>query len=331
MKKRIAAMFVSAGVVSGASYAYHVYDTRYPTTDNAYVTADVVHVAPQVDGRVIGVAVHNQQYVHAGDLLYNIDPKPFQLTRESARAHLQQTRQDVAHNAAVVVSAEAEVKRLEVLLANAAARAKRSDELKGKNYVSQQTAEDAEADKQAAQAALEVARAKLNEARQQLGQPGDDNHKVIEAKAALDEAQWQLDNTTLSASCDGRIAQLTLQPGDAVKTGQSNFVLICDHQFWIDANFKETELARIHPGQAVEITMDMYPGIAFSGKVESINGASGVAFSLLPPQNATGNWVKITQRVPVRIRVDNTDPAHPLLVGTSAKVRIDTTADKSDG
>ena len=147
-----------------------------------------------------------------------------------------------------------------------------------------------------------------------------------EALAALGEAQWQLDNTTLSAACDGRIAQLTLQPSDAVQAGQSNFVLICDHQFWIDANFKETELARIHPGQPVAISVDMYPGVDFDGKVESINGSSGVAFSLLPPQNATGNWVKITQRVPVKIRVETPDAKHPLLVGTSAQVRIDTTA-----
>ena len=326
MKRRITALAVGIAAISGASYAYHVYDTRYPSTDNAYVTADVVHVAPQVDGRVMQVAVHNQQYVHAGERLYSIDPRPFELAVARARAHLQQTRQAVAYDAAAVVSAEAEVQRLEILLQNAASRARRSAELKTDNYVSQQTAEDAQADRLAAKAALGVAQAQLNEAREKLGQAGDANQAVREAQAALDEARWQLDNTELSAGCDGRIAQLTLQPGDAVQTGQANFVLICDHQFWIDANFKETELARIHPGQPVSITLDMYPGVAFSGRVESINGASGVAFSLLPPQNATGNWVKITQRVPVRIRVEAVDPEHPLLVGTSAQVRVDTTA-----
>ena len=324
MKKRIAAMLVSVGLVSGGSYAYHLYDERYPSTDNAYVIANVVHVAPQVSGRVLQVAVHNQQYVHSGEPLYRIDPKPFQLQVASAQAHLQQTRQDVAHDDAAVASAEAEVKRLEVLLQNATSRAKRSQELKSNNYISQQTAEDAEAEKLAADAALNVARARLNEAREQRGNAGDANHAVREAQAALDEAQWQLANTELTASCDGRIAQLSLQPSDAVQAGQANFVLICDHKFWIDANFKETQLGNIHPGQPVNIAVDMYPGIKFHGTVESINGASGVAFSLLPPQNATGNWVKITQRVPVKIRVDSLDPEHPLLVGTSANVQVDT-------
>lgn len=318
-------MVITVTAIAGGFYGYHVYASRYPSTDNAYVTANVIHVAAQVSGRVSEVNVHNQQYVHEGEPLFRIDARPFRLAVERARAHLQQVSQDVAHDAAAVASAAAEVKRQEVLLANATARARRSRELKHNDYVSQQSAEDAEADRLAAQAALAVARARLAEAHEQLGQPGDDNQAVREARAALEEARWQLDNSALSAGCDGRIAQLSLQPGDAVQAGQSAFVLICDQQFWINANFKETELARIHPGQPVEITLDMYPGVPFHGTVVSINGASGVAFSLLPPQNASGNWVKITQRVPVKIRVDGQDAAHPLLVGTSAGVRVDTT------
>ena len=327
MIKRLTASVAGVALISGGFYGYHHYEERYPSTDNAYITANVVHVAPQVSGRVQQVAVGNQQYVHDGELLYRIDPKPFELAIDHARAHLQQTRQDIARDAAAVASAEAEVQRLEVLLQNATRRARRSNELEGNNYVSKQTADDLEAEKLAAAAALDVARAKLNEAREQLGTPGDENEAVREARTELDEAQWQLDNTRLYATCDGRIAQLSLQPGDAVQSGQSSFVLICDDKFWVAANFKETELERIHPGQPVAISVDMYPGVDFQGTVVSINGASGVAFSLLPPQNATGNWVKITQRVPVKIRVESPDPKHPLLVGTSAQVRVDTTID----
>jgi membrane fusion protein (multidrug efflux system) len=326
VKKKITVTVAGVALITGGFYGYHIYDARYPSTDNAYITANVVHVAPQVAGRVDKVLVANQQYVHAGDPLYAIDPEPFRLALEQARAHLKQTRQNVEHDAAAVTSAKAEVKRMEVLLQNATSRAKRSEALKTDNFVSKQAAEDAEAEQLAAQAALDVAKAKLNEARQQLGQPGDANQAVQEALAARKEAQWQLDNTRLNATCDGRIAELSLQPGDAVRDGQSNFVLICDHQFWINANFKETELSRIQPGQPVDISVDMYPGVNFKGRVVSINGASGVAFSLLPPQNATGNWVKITQRVPVKIRVGTLDPAHPLRVGTSAQVQVDTTA-----
>jgi membrane fusion protein (multidrug efflux system) len=328
MIKRLTASLAGVALITGGFYGYHVYEARYPATDNAYITANVVHVAPQVSGRVQQVAVGNQQYVHNGELLYWIDPKPFELAVDHARAHLQQTRQNVARDAAAVASARAEVQRLEVLLQNATRRAERSAELKGNNYVSKQSAEDLEAEKLAAAAALDVARAKLNEARERLGQPGDANQAVQAAKAELDEAQWQLDNTRLNATCDGRIAQLSLQPGDAVQSGQSSFVLICDDKFWVAANFKETELERIRPGQPVAIAVDMYPDIDFSGTVVSINGASGVAFSLLPPQNASGNWVKVTQRVPVKILVDKPDPQHPLLVGTSAQVRVDTTTDR---
>jgi len=324
VKKRIISLVSGISIIGAAFYGYHVYAMHYPSTDNAYVTADVVHVAPQVSGRVSELLIHNQDYVHKDQVLYKIDPKTYQIALEKALATLQQARQDVAHNNAIVSTAKAEVKRQEVLLENATSRAKRNSELKHNNYVSRQAAEDAEADKLAAKAGLEVARAHLNESIEQLGQAGDDNQAVISAKAALDQAQWELDNTAIKAPCDGRIVQLGLQPGDAVQTGQANFVLICDHQFWIDANFKETELARIKPKQPADIKLDMYAGVDFKGEVESINGASGVAFSLLPPQNASGNWVKITQRVPIRIRVISHDQQHPLLVGTSAHVRIDT-------
>jgi membrane fusion protein (multidrug efflux system) len=325
VKKRIALTALALVIIGVGFYAYHLHTTRYPSTDNAYVTADVVYVAPQVAGRVQRVLVVNQQYVHAGDRLYTIDPQPFQLALERARAHLQQVRQEVAYDAAAVVSAEQEVKRQEVMLQNAAQRADRSLQLQAGNFVSKQAVDDAQAAKLAASAALEVARAQLEEAREKLGQPDQDNQAVREAQAAVGEAQWALDNTELHATCDGRITQMTLQPGDAVQEGQSNFVVVCDHQFWIAANFKETELGRIRPGQPVSISVDMYPGREFQGEVDSINGASGVAFSLLPPQNASGNWVKVTQRVPVKIRIDRADPAYPLVVGTSAQVQVDTT------
>lgn len=325
MNIRIMAMVITSGIVGGGFYAYNAYATRYPSTDNAFITANVVYVAPQVSGKVSQVMVRDQQYVHKGDVLYTIDARPFKLLLEQERAHLAQTRQLVARYAAAVVSAEAEVKRQEVLLQKATRFAKRSAELNTNKYVSQQATEDAVADMHATQAALAVARAKLNEAREQLGLPGENNQAIREVQAALGKAEWQLQNTTIAASCDGRITQLKLQPGDAVQTGQSNFVLICDHHYWVEANFKETELARIRPGQTVDIKVDMYPGLDLQGVVESINGASGVAFSLLPPQNASGNWVKVTQRVPVKIRVKQTDSGHPLLVGTSAHVRVDTT------
>jgi membrane fusion protein (multidrug efflux system) len=177
----------------------------------------------------------------------------------------------------------------------------------------------------AAAAQLAVARARLNQARLALGRAGDQNERIREAEAALKQAQLDLAHTHVTAACDGQIAELTLQPGSTARAGNPLFALVCTDKFWIAANFKETQLERIKAGQSATIEIDMYPGHRFEGRVETISRASGVAFSLLPPQNATGNWVKVTQRVPVRIAVTSTDADYPLRVGTSATVTIDTT------
>jgi membrane fusion protein (multidrug efflux system) len=142
------------------------------------------------------------------------------------------------------------------------------------------------------------------------------------AKANLAQAELNLRYTKIIAPTSGWVTNVTLREGDVISANQPQFALISDNEFWIDANFKETALKNIHAGQHAEIIIDMYPGHPFIGKVESISGGSGTAFSLLPPENATGNWVKVTQRVPVRVRVTNPDPKYPLLIGTSATVTI---------
>jgi len=309
---------------AGAIYGYERYSEHYPSTDDAYVIASVVHVAPQVSGQVDKVYIADHQQVHKGDLLYLIDKGPFTYAVEAAQARLDQARQLMAGNEAALASAKAEVERQQVLLNNAEARAKRNRNLQADNFVTRQSVDDAEADYSAAKAALAVAKARLNEAREKLGVPGDNNQAVREARAALEQARWELSHTQITAACNGYIAEKHLNPGDAVMKGEPNFVLVCSDHYWVEANFKETELAHIRPGQKVDIDIDMYPDRPFHGEVESIGAASGVAFSLLPPQNASGNWVKVTQRVPVKIHVVDKDAALPLRVGTSAVVHIDT-------
>lgn len=142
-------------------------------------------------------------------------------------------------------------------------------------------------------------------------------------KENLNQANLHLNYTSLSAPVTGQIVGLTLRMGDQVQAGQPLFSIVDHSEFWIDANFKETELTHIRPGQSASITVDMYPSHEFQGVVESISGGSGAAFSLLPPENATGNWVKITQRIPVRIKVMNVDQKHfPLRIGSSANVNV---------
>lgn len=310
--------------VAGGIYGYEVYNEHYPSTDDAYVIANAVHVAPQVSGQVSEVLVRNNQRVEKGEPLYQIAEEPFRYAVEAAQARLDLARQTVAGDAAAVASAEAEVHRQEVLLINAETRARRNRDLQTNKYIAQQSVDDAEADFRSAKAGLAVARAKLNEAREKLGNTGESNQSVREAQAALDQATWELSHTTVKAGCNGYITEKHLNPGDAVTKGIANFVQVCDDTYWIDANYKETDLQHIRAGQKASITIDMYPDREFHGEVESVGAASGVAFSLLPPQNASGNWIKITQRVPVRIRVLDPDAEHPLRVGTSSVVRIDT-------
>jgi len=145
---------------------------------------------------------------------------------------------------------------------------------------------------------------------------------VLKAQAAIAQARLDLEHTRVTAAQDGQISNLSLTAGSLVSVGMPLFALIAQDSFHIDANFKETELAGIHPGQEVDIQIDMYSGQPFKGTVESLSGGTGTAFSLLPPQNATGNWVKIAQRVPVRIKFAPTDAEHPLRIGATATVSV---------
>ena len=326
MQKRILILAAVIGIGALGIWAYQFYSVRYPSTEDAYVDADVVRVAPRVTGRIASLNVSNHQRIRKGEILFTIDTTPFRFALEQADAQLALAKREVTQAQAAVTSAEAEVHNRQVLLDNAKAKLERARRLARKAYISNEQVTDAEADFKSAGANLQVAQAKLEEARRQLGKPGNQNDRVVQAQAMLDQAKWQLDNTTVNAACAGQISELSVQPGNVVSADRDVFVLVCNTRYWVDANYKETQLERIHPGQPAKVVVDMYPNHPFHGVVENISAAAGSAFSLLPPQNANGNWVKVIQRVPVRIRIDNPDPAFPLLVGTSTTVTIDTTA-----
>src|SRR5574340_818392 len=300
--RHIALLILAALSLMVAGYAYWRHGLIHPSTDDAYINANTVRVAPLVAGQVARVFIRNQQHVPRDAPLFEIEPDSYALALHAA---------------------EADLRKQEVLLENAKAHAARVRGLVAQGFLSHQSGDDADAAQRSAAAQVSLARAKVFEARMALGQTGEENDHVREAKAAVDQARLDLARTHVSAPCDGYIAESSLRPGDAVTENTPVFALICDQEYWADANFKETELERIRPGQPAKIRVDMYPGRVFRGRVESIGGAAGTAFSLLPPQNATGNWVKVTQRVPVRVRVTEVDPKFPLRVGTSATVVVD--------
>lgn len=291
------------------------------STENAYINADVVNIAAQVSGRVIAVHVKENQEVHKGDILFDIDPEPFNIALTRAKADLANAKQNARQDNAEVMAAEAQVRQTEIDLANAHASLVRSKELIAKNFQSQQAADDIQAKVQSLQAMLEQARAKLNKAQASPANP-EERGDVLKAQAAIAQAKLDLEHCHVTALQDGQISNLTLTSGSLVNNSVPLFALIAKDSFHIDANFKETELAGIHIGEDVDVQIDMYPGQHFKGTVESLSGGTGTAFSLLPPQNATGNWVKIAQRVPVRIKLAANDSKFPLRIGATATVNV---------
>ena len=308
---------VIVAVIVAVSY----FAGRSRSTENAYINADVVNVASLVAGRVVAVHVKDNQFVRKGDALFDLDTEPFAIALTRAQADLALAKQSARQDGAEIVAARALVRQTEGDLANARSIYARDKELLAQHFQSQQTLDDSQTRMQALQASLDQARAKLTKALsapEKIEERGD----VLKAQAAIAQAKLDLEHAHLTAMQDGQISNLTLTAGSLVGVGEPLFALIADNSFHIDANFKETELTGIHPGQNVDIEIDMYPGQHFKGAVESLSGGTGTAFSLLPPQNTTGNWVKIAQRVPVRIKFAPTDAVHPLRIGATASVSV---------
>jgi membrane fusion protein (multidrug efflux system) len=256
---------------------FWIYNLYHLQTDDAYVNANVVQIAPRITGQVSKLYVEDNQFVKKGQVIFEIDSAPFEIAVEKAKAH--------------VAEAEANLDLSKIV----------ADRVL---LLSKERVKSVE-EKDRANAALEDAKAHLRQ-----------------AKANLANEQLNLSYTTITAANNGWVTMMKLREGDIVERNRSLFALIDQNGFWVDANFKETELEHIYPGQKVDIEVDMYPSHHIKGLVDSISRGSGAAFSLMPPQNATGNWVKVTQRVPVKILVLENNLAYPLRIGTTASVTI---------
>jgi membrane fusion protein (multidrug efflux system) len=274
--KRLALILTIAAIVL-TSMSYWWKNKHYANTDDAYVNADIVQIAPRVTGQVTQLHIHNNQYVTRNQPLLDVDATPFEIAATEAMAQLEKNKSEL--NMAMLTS-------------------NRTIMLVQKHVASTQQGDTVETDLRSAKAAI------------QLGE------------ASLKKAKLNLSYAKITAPTSGWVTNVTVHSGNMIQANQPLFALISDDVFWVDANFKETDVGKIHPEQKVDVTVDMYPKHHFTGIVDSISGGSGNAFSLLPPQNATGNWVKVTQRVPVRIRITNPDPKYPLRVGTSATVKV---------
>jgi membrane fusion protein (multidrug efflux system) len=312
-------------IIVGGGAWYFWYSARYPSTDDAYTDAHVVHVAPQINGMIAQVPVINHQHVLKDELMFEIDPAPFRIALQHAEAQLSQTNEAMAAANNAVEAAQARVNQSQATLDETIINARRTKTLVKQKLLPQSDEDAMVAQLQTARAQLAASKADLQQAINNRGQLGKSNPRIQAALAQVSQAQLNLSYTQVRAPADGVIAGLHLRPGNTVSTGQELFAVVEGGKWWVDANYKETDLNRIKPGQPATISIDMYPGTTFKGVVDSISPASGTSFSLLPPENATGNWVKVTQRFPVKVVITPMKKQFPLRIGASCKVTIDTT------
>ena len=321
----LAAAVVVAGVAYGAYWGLH---GRYHIeTDDAYVAGHMVAITPLTGGTVSTVMVDDTDFVKTGQVLVKLDPADAELAYQRARAALADAVRSTRGATFSADSAAAQVAAREIDLQKAEGDLARREKLVGTDAVTPEDLAHARDAVAAARAALDVANRNRSTARAQvLDSPIAEQPKVAQAAAALKEAYLARKRNTVVAPVDGYVARRSVQVGQRVAAGTPMMAVVPLRDVWVDANYKEVQLDRVSIGQPVKLEADLYGGkIEYTGKVAGVSAGTGSAFSLLPAQNATGNWIKVVQRLPVRVTLDPKQlETHPLRVGLSMTVNIDT-------
>lgn len=315
-------IFIGCGIIiltATGIYGYYKYHKVFPSTDNAYVDADIVNISAKVGGYIDKVFVKNNQYVHKGDKLVQIDPTDYQLKVTKAGTNIIKAKGQLAIANEKVKAARADLTKAKASVKTAVSMSDRYTELFHEDAGSLQDAQKYLNQRIQAEKASDQALSMLKQA---LIQVDVSKANLKATKLGFDNANLNLGYTTVTAPSDGYVSNLKIYKGQLISPAQSLFGFVNNEEWWINANFKETDLDRIKEGQKVEVSLDMY-NHKYEGEVNSISYATGSVFSLLPPENATGNWVKVTQRFPVKITLKDSKE-FPLRVGASAEVQVDT-------
>jgi len=320
---------MAGGIIAvlAAGAWFYLISGRYIGTDNAYIKAAKILVTPEVTGTIMTVNVHDNQPVRKGAVLFTIDPSTYEIAEKKAEADLAAAKANVMELKAEYAQKSTDIQRAEVIAAYADKQYKRMVALRKSQTVAQAKLDDVQSQRDTALKDI----ASLKDEQRQIvakldGNPNiaPENHSSYKAAAAaLAKAQLDLERTTVRAPTDGIVGSAP-HPGDYARTSVPQFNMVGDREVWIEANFKETQLTDVRPGQPVTIEVDTYPDQKWKGTVESISPATGAEFSVLPAQNSTGNWVKVVQRIAVRITVDRKQDEMPLRAGMSTHVEIDT-------
>ncbi|QCG95924.1 HlyD family secretion protein [Azospirillum sp. TSA2s] len=330
------AIIVGLVVVALLAVAGYIYWQRnihpYESTDDAFIDTRQFPIAPKVSGYVAEVTVGDNQHVKAGDLLFRIDPRDYQTALEQAQAQIDSAQAaitgydaQIAAQRAQIDQARAEVAQAEAAVGFAKEDAARYRDLQSRGAGTVQQAQQSTANLQEQQAKLTSANAAVIAAERQVGalqaQRTSAEADLARARAQLAQAKLNLSYTTITAAQPGRVVQLSGAVGQFAQAGQSLAIFVPD-DIWVTANFKETQITDMRPGQPVDIRIDAYPDRKVTGQVDSVQPGSGTAFSLLPAQNATGNYVKVVQRIPVKIVVDQWPDGVSIGPGMSVVPRV---------
>jgi membrane fusion protein, multidrug efflux system len=325
-------LILAAPVLVLALGAYFYFTAgRYQTTDDAYTQAATISISSNVAGRVREVDVHDNEFVKHGDTLFRLEDDSFRIAVNDAKAKLASTKMRVASLKSTYRQRRVELQAALDTQKFAQQQKDRQSRLLGSGIASQTQFDQASH-------ALDVALQQVASAQQQIavalsdldGQPdiAPEKHPLVEqAQAVLDRAELDLSYTVITAPADGVVAKVEqLQVGDYIAASTPVFALVSVQDIWIEANFKEVQLAHMRPGNTATVTIDRFPNRHFTGVVTSVSPSTGSQFSLLPPENATGNWVKVVQRVAVRLQLTDMPASFPLQAGLSADVSVDTQA-----
>lgn len=326
---RLPLLVLGPVIVVVAIVYFFITSGRYESTDDAYVKEAQVPISANVAGRVVELDVRDNQYVHRGDVLYKLDDRTFRIAVDEAQAHLAEATLRIKSLKANYLQKQSQLSSALETQAFEKSELDRQKRLFASGISSQSMVDRATH-------ALEEANAQVNGAQHEVAaiaaQLGGDANidparhpDVQQAQAALERARLNLSYTEVHAPADGVVTQVEqLQIGSYVAASAPVFALVLTNDVWLEANFKEDQLTHMRAGQEAEVKIDSYPGVVFHGTVASISPGTGSQFSVLPPENATGNWVKVVQRLPVRIELEHPDSKYPLHAGLSARVNVDT-------
>lgn len=325
--KRSILMIVVPLIAALALLVVYLKGGRYVETDNAYVKADKVPVSSEVSGAIKAVMVQENQAVAAGQVLFRLDPAPFQVAVAKAEAKLAQARTDVSALKASYREKQAEIGLARTRYAFVMKEQQRQADLAAKNFISPAKLDEARQNTELAARQIVMLEQDLKRIAETLGgsvaAPVEQHPAYLAALAELEQARLDLARVDVRASVAGTVSKPP-KPGQYVAAGATAMALVASGNLWVEANFTETDLTYVTPGQPVAIHVDTYPNAEWTGVVESLSPATGAEFSVIPAQNATGNWVKIAQRVPLRIRLDARQNMPQLRAGLSSSVEIDT-------